>query len=93
LPGCHKPVRIHAPSKLDSMDAVESGRIEDARRILGLLAEPARLRDVAAVVLGYTTTDESLALRDLAAKRSAALSRVWRPAASWFRNMVFAEST
>jgi hypothetical protein len=40
------------------MDAVESERIEDARRILGLLAEPARLRVVAAVVLGYTTTDD-----------------------------------
>jgi DNA-binding transcriptional ArsR family regulator len=40
------------------MDVVEPVRFEDARRILGLLAEPARLRVVAAVVLGYTTTDD-----------------------------------
>jgi hypothetical protein len=40
------------------MHAAESGRFEDARRILGLLAEPARLRVVAAVALGYTTTDD-----------------------------------
>jgi hypothetical protein len=40
------------------MDVVEPVRFEDARRILGLLAEPARLRVVSAVVLGYTTTDD-----------------------------------
>jgi hypothetical protein len=38
------------------MNAVDSG--VEARQILGLLAEPARLRVVAAVVLGYTTMDD-----------------------------------